>query len=585
MNRLTTALTLSLAALAATASPVRAQADVPGKVDLAFNRYYTHAELNQAVRDIAKAYPDLVEVVNIGESLEGREMLVAIVNPKSGPSHDEKPAMWIDGNVHGNEIQASEVVLYTLWYLTKHYGHTDEITRILDEKAFYLLVSQNPDGRDRWFEHPQTSSSSRSNTRPFDNDNDGLVDEDGPDDLDGDGSITSMWARDDEGPFRRSLDDPRVFERVEPGEKGQWRWVGSEGIDNDGDGRINEDPVGGDDMNRNWPSDWQPTHIQYGAGPFPFSAPETRAVGEFILAHPNIAGGQSYHNTGGMLLRGPGASYLTDLYPREDQRMYDELGELGAQMLPYYRYMIIYKDLYTVHGGFVNWLAEGLGISAFTNELWTSGKMFQRDVNRPSDEQDWIWRDKLMFGQTFKDYTEHDHPTYGKVLIGGPNKWSSRNTPTFMLEEECHRNFAFTAYHADQMPVLRWGRTSVESIPGAGNNLWAVTAEVRNDRIIPTRLAIARDKNIGQPDLFEVSGRGVEVVAAGRMSDWLSRSMDEVRFEPSRVRIDSGVGGRDGVVVRFIVSGPAGARVNLSYTAEKALDLEKTIELRATDNE
>jgi hypothetical protein len=282
-----------------------------------------------------------------------------------------------------------------------------------------------------------------------------------------------------------------------------------------------------------------------------------------------------------MLLRGPGASYLESLYPREDQRMYDELGKLGEQLLPYYRYMIIYKDLYTVHGGFVNWLAEGLGVSAFTNELWTGGKMFQRDVNRPDEEQQRIWRDQMMFGQTFTDYTEFDHPTWGKVLIGGPNRWSSRNTPTFMLEEECHRNFAFTTYHADQMPVLEWGRTKVESL---GNNLWSVTVEVKNERVIPTRLAIARQKNIGLPDVLEVTGANqrTSVVAAGTMNDWFARSMDEVRFEPGRVLLNGGVPGRGEVVVRFIVSGREGDRLNIAYRAEKAKDLEKTVELRET---
>ena len=111
MNRFTRILALSVTLAAGIASPALAQADVPSKVDLSFNKYYTHAELNDAVREIARAYPGLVELVTIGESLEGREMIVAIVNPKKGTPHADKPAMWIDGNVHGNEIQASEVVL------------------------------------------------------------------------------------------------------------------------------------------------------------------------------------------------------------------------------------------------------------------------------------------------------------------------------------------------------------------------------------------------------------------------------------------------------------------------------------------
>ena len=112
---------------------------------------------------------------------------------------------------------------------------------------------------------------------------------------------------------------------------------------------------------------------------------EPRAIGAFILAHPNIAGVQSYHNAGGMILRGPGAANLPE-YAAEDLQVYDELGRNGEYMLPYYRYMIIHKDLYTVHGGFVNWTAEGLGIISFTNELWNDGQYNQKPEPAPTDD-------------------------------------------------------------------------------------------------------------------------------------------------------------------------------------------------------
>jgi hypothetical protein len=64
---------------------------------------------------------------------------------------------------------------------------------------------------------------------------------------------------------------------------------------------VNEDGAGGYDMNRNWPADWQPEWIQGGAGPYPLNWPETRAIGDFLLAHPNVAALQSYHNAGGMM--------------------------------------------------------------------------------------------------------------------------------------------------------------------------------------------------------------------------------------------------------------------------------------------
>lgn len=571
-------LRLALACLALAAPHAAAQQDVPTEVPIAWNKYYTYPEMEEHLHAIAEAYPDLVELREIGKSLEGRSLWVAIVTgPDAAATHADKPAMWIDGNVHGNEIQAGEVVLYTAWYLTRGYGHIADITELLDNYTFYLMVSQNPDGREAWFAEPSTPHSSRHNRRPTDNDNDGLVDEDPYDDLDGDGSITGMWKQVPmgSGRWRRDVDDPRIFTRVEPDQEGDWEYLGAEGLDNDGDGRINEDGPFGDDMNRNWASDWQPEYIQRGAGPWPLSAPEVRTITEFIAAHPNIAAGQSYHNSGGMILRGPGTSYRDGMYPRSDSQVYDELARTGDLMLPYYRDMVIYRDLYNVHGGFVNYLAEGLGVFSFTNEMWASGMMYQKDI-RVDDEKQWLWRDRMMFGQTFKDYTEYDHPDHGKVLIGGPNKWSSRNTPTFMLEEECHRNFAFTAFHADQMPLLSFKRTEVEQLAG---NLWQLTVEVANEKIIPTRSALAQARGIGAHDILTTSVDAGSVVTAGRMSSWLDRQMNAIRHEPGRIQVEDGVPGHDSRIFRILIEAAPGAEVTLRYTAEKARDIELQLTL------
>ncbi|MEZ5001177.1 MAG: hypothetical protein R2727_11335 [Bacteroidales bacterium] len=57
------------------------------------------------------------------------------------------------------------------------------------------------------------------------------------------------------------------------------------------------------------------------------------------MAHPNVGGVQAYHNSGGMILRGPGAESLGE-YPA-DVRFYDELGKNGKNftVLRVYRNM------------------------------------------------------------------------------------------------------------------------------------------------------------------------------------------------------------------------------------------------------
>jgi hypothetical protein len=566
-----------LVAVAGVTAETHAQEQIPSRVDIAWNRFYDYDGITRLVRELAEAYPELLTLQSIGTSEQGREMwLVTLNNPRTGPA-DEKPAMWIDGNVHGNEIQAAETVVYSIWYLTKSHGAVESLTELVDRAAFYFVPMVNPDGRAYWFDEPNTPSTSRSGQRPTDNDYDGLVDEDGPEDLDGDGHIGQMWRFDPNGAYRRNRDDPRIIERAPTGERGELSRLGSEGIDNDGDGRTNEDGPGGYDMNRNWPSDWQPNYIQYGAGTHPFSYPETAAVGQFILAHANIAAGQSYHNTGGMILRGPGAKYLESRYRRDDIRTYDRLADAGAEMLPFYRSMVIHADLYTVHGGFVNWLAEGLGIVSFTNELWTNSRIMQTG-NRPDREARMRWQDRVLFGQTFTDWTEHDHPTYGRVLIGGGTKYSSRNPPPFMLEEECHRNFAFTMHHAAHMPLLSYRWIEVKDL---GGDLWQITVEIENEKIIPTRMPWAVREKLGRPDLLTVVGDGVTVVASGRLADRFDRTLDPVARRPHRIVNERGIPGEGRGTFRFLVEGSVGRTAEIRYAAEKARDIVVRVPLES----
>ncbi|MSR18368.1 MAG: hypothetical protein EXS00_04230 [Phycisphaerales bacterium] len=563
-------------------SPAHAQQQITSRVPIAFNRFYSSEELNDMVRKLATAYPSLLSIEQIGSSVQGRPLLVATLNNSQTGIDTSKPAMWIDGNIHGNEIQASEVVLYSLWYLTSGYDQVPDVKALVDRCAFYFMVSVNPDGRDGWFRGPSSSHSSRTGQAPIDDDRDGVCDEDGPDDLDGDGSVGMMWRRDPNGTHRRKVDDPRIFEYVAREvlpdgtvRHGDWSMAGSEGIDNDADGRSNEDGLGGYDMNRNWPSDWQPEFVQDGAGKWPLCWPETQAIAQFILRHPNIAAVQSYHNAGGMILRGPGHPSREGEYPAADKTTYQTIQTAGVEMLPFYRSMVIHSDLYPVRGGFVNWTAEGLGIISLTNELWTEQRILQSG-QAPDEAADMRWTDRMLLGQTFSDWKEVPHPDYGTVLVGGGDKWSSRIPPPFMLEEESHRNFAFTTYHAQCMPLLRMAPAAVKALP---DGLWQIDVEVFNDRPISSRTARAAQKRIGQPDRLELLGTGVQVVSAGELDDRTDRTMEAVRYRPARLLLQSGIPGLSSRLFRFIVQGQAGTKATVTYTAEKAVDLTQEVML------
>ena len=578
MNLRTLIVSTVLTALSITCSSW-GQFQHPSKVNIAFNKFYDYAEMTKLLHELVDAYPDLLSIESIGQSVGGREIwLVKLNNPKTG-SDKEKTAMFIDGNIHGNELQSAEVVLYTIWYLTKSYGKIRKITELVDERSFYFVPMENPDGRDYWFHQPATPHMLRGGIMPTDNDHDGEYDEDGPDDLDGDGHLTTMWIKDPLGRYERDPEDDRFFRRVGRGEEpGGWTRLGQEGIDNDGDGMVNEDGIGGYDPNRNWPSDWQPEHVQRGAGEYPTSLPETRAVVDFLLEHPNIAGYQAYHNSGGMILRGPSAEYLT--YPSGDVRVMEALQEIGARQLPYYDPMVSWKDLYTVHGGEDGWAYEGLGIVAFTNELWTNKKMFQ-DGNDPSTEEMREFRDRMQFEEVYVPLHEVEHPKYGTILVGGTKKWASRVPPPWLLEEDLHRNFAFTMLHADEMPKVEFGAVQIRERP---NGLWELTVEVKNDKIIPTILQIARNKKIGARDSICVtSTTGATVAASGTVNSMLPYTKMDASETPKPECLwnDAGIGSKGSELFRFLIEGQGS--VDVTYTSEKGGTINKTITLEAVE--
>ena len=326
---------------------------------------------------------------SLGKSVEGRDLwCLTVNNPETGPDRG-KPAMYVDGNIHGNEIQGAEAALYLVWYLAENRGRVKAIKELTDERAFYVVPTVNPDGRALLVQRPEhheqlAGRQGPARRRPRRRRRRGRVrrpQRRRPDHRD----AAEEPARALQGLARRP---PPARRRSSRARTGQYDLLGNEGVDNDGDGLVNEDPPGGYDMNRNWPADWQPDHVQAGAGDFPLCWPETRAVAEFLRDHPNVAGVQAFHNAAGMILRGPGHPSRQGEYPQGDERVAAEIGRVGERMIPFYRSLVIHKDLYNVHGGFVGWTYEHLGIFSFTNELWNNEQLLGRPRRAGDDPGD-----------------------------------------------------------------------------------------------------------------------------------------------------------------------------------------------------
>lgn len=554
------AIAFGLQSSAAERIPYKAMgAPVQPKVAAQWNQYHDYDQYTALLQALVAAYPERAKLESLGKSYEGREMWVLTITNFAKGDVPRKTGMWIDGCIHANEIQATEVCLYTAWFLLEMYGKNEFVTRLVDDRVFYILPALSPDSREAHFYEPNTTHSPRSGQRPVDDDRDGLLDEDGPDDLDGDGSITRMRIRDPNGEWNESEKLPGMMERVPAGEKGEFTLLGMEGIDNDGDGRVNEDGDGFYDPNRNWPWNWQPEYVQFGAHQYPLSIMEDRLAADFIAAHPNIAGAQSYHNTGGMILRGPGAK--DDRYDGRDLQVMIAIGAEGEKMLPGYRSINVAEDLYEVYGGEIDWLYAVQGIFPFTNELFTEFNYFRREGGDNNAE---TFNKLLLFGEGYTPWREVEHPVYGKIEIGGAKKNWQRQPPSFLLEEECHRNMAFTFYHADQLPQVAFDGVEIAPLPGG---LQQITVHVKNERQIPTRARFAVDKKVTRPDLLNITGGQLRVLAALTSNDRFFERPQSQERQPQAIRIDA-IPGHGVIHARWIVAGTG--PITITYDSLKA---------------
>lgn len=529
------------------------------KVAVSWNRYNDYDGLTDVMKKIAAAYPDLARLESIGKSFEGRDMWCIVITDYKKGDPLRKPGMYIDGNIHSNEVQGSEFALYTAWYLTESFADTKFIQELLADKVFYILPTINPDARNAFFKMPNNASSPRSGVIPIDNDMDGLTDEDGYDDLDKDGNIVQMRRKNINGRYRVDPLNPNRMIPAGIDETGDYELLGIEGIDNDGDGAINEDGAQFEyDPNRDWGWNWQPNHIQGGAYKYPFSIPENRNIMEFVMKHPNIAGAQSFHNAGGQLLRGPGAQEDVGTYNAADLQIYDAIGKKGEEIIPGYKYLVVYKDLYSAYGGELDWFYGGRGIFTFSNELWTPYLMFNSEATRDANDNSSYRFDRLLlFKDAFVEWHEYDHPQYGKIELGGFKKNFSRMHPGFLLESDAHRNMAFTIYHGFNTPKLSIDSVEVKNL---GDGLREITARIANKRLMPTHSSQDLKYKIERPDHIYLTGP--KVLAGMVVENRIPGAAVEQKNMEDFIAVPN-IPGYGEVTVRWIVQGNQGFTIKV----------------------
>jgi len=471
-----------------------AQREDPGKPN--WQKYHSTADAYSLLEGWAKKFPELTSLYSIGETLKGTQLLVLEITNKQTGEASDKPAYYYDGNIHAVELTGAEVVLHFAWHILSNYDSDPRIKNLVDTRTLYIRPKFNPDGADLVL---TTHTELRSTPRPYDEDRDGLLDEDPTNDLDGDGEITSMRISNPNGLWKISMDDDRIMVRREDGDyAGDYYDIFSEGIDDDNDGAFNEDGVGGIDMNRNFPRNWGLESEQRGAGPFPLSEPETRATIEFINSHRNITGVFHGHTSGGFLFRLPSTTSW-DNFNMADQRLILELSDkyttTTKQLVrPSYSNPRVHR-----HGTLISWSYWDFGVVAFVPEFWGGFGEDYDDNGSVSEQERFTWNDKILNGSGFTKWKKYKHPQLGDLEIGGwKSKFTRQNPPVQLLKNEIEKYVPWMLWLAEISPKLVLKKSSFKFLDKG--SLVKINLDIENTGYLPTNITQrAIDANIASP--------------------------------------------------------------------------------------
>jgi murein tripeptide amidase MpaA len=557
--------------------------DAVPRVD--FSRFPRHAELVAHLHAFAADYAHLIELSVIGHSYEKRDIyLVAITNRGTGPAQD-KPAYWVDGNIHATELLGSTACLYLLQTLLTGYGTDADITRCLDTRAFYICPRVNPDGAEWALAERPIMVRSGTRRYPYDEEPaEGLTTQD----IDGDGRILQMRIADGNGPWKRHPLEPQLLVRRDPNDPpaGEYFRVLPEGLFKNYDGvHLPVPGYSGDaqglDLNRNFPALWRQEFEQAGAGPYPASEPEVRAVVDFFVAHPNICGGTSLHTFSGVLLRPLGSQNDDGMIP-EDLWVYRTQGQKGEELTGYPAISIWHEFRYHpneyVSGSF-DWIYEHLGRFTWTVELWNPRQAagiesrewihWFRDHPICDDLKVFRWAQQVAPGEGHVDWRPFAHPQLGAVEIGG---WQRMvlftNPPPQLREREIARLPKWLLWLNLIGPRLEVRETQVIAL---GEDSWRVRLIVQNSGWLPSyvsKMALRRKQTRGV--LAEISiPSGVQLLVGkpreelGELEGWADLHTGISFWPNTRPTADR-------AYVDWVIKASAGTQIDLRAWHERA---------------
>jgi hypothetical protein len=481
-------------------------------LDRGFRRQYLdHEQLTAQVEAWAAAFPDLVRLRSLGESLEGRPIWHLTI----GPDPDRvRPAAWIDGNMHASELAGSSVALALAEdALRLHLAPDAELHRLaphlrerLRRVLVYALPRISPDGAECVLKTGRYVRSVPRDRRPNRQHARWIAS-----DVDGDGLSLLMRVADPAGEFAESTEVPGMLVPRRLDDAPPYYRLYPEGTIENFDGYHVPEPTflsdNQTDLNRNFPFSWRHEPEQVGAGAFPGSEPESRAVLEFAHAHPEIFAWLNCHTFGGVFIR-PLGEQPDSKMNEEDLAVFREIGAWSEELTGYPMVSGFEEFLYEpdrpIYGDLSEFAYHQRGAIAYVVELWDIFRQIgMKRTKRFVDHYTHMTREDLVNlgrwdrehnrGRGFRPWRACRHPQLGDVEVGGVDpRVGLWNPPEDRLAEVCAAQsaaFLRVAAMAPSLSVTRMAR------------------EVRGD---VTRIALAIDNTGYLPTYILASARKLE---------------------------------------------------------------------------
>lgn len=529
--------TLCLVLFLTISAKIPASAEQFNTADSSQSDYSNHQETGERLQQLVLDYPDVVALESLAKTKGNKDIWLLTVG--TGDIQN-KPAMAIVGGISGDHLLGSELALNFAEKLLS--SLPNENTRnLLDSISFYIFPDMSPDAREQYFRPLRYER--LGNANPTDLDRDGRIGEDGYDDLNNDGMITMMRIVDPAGEWMKHPDDERIMVKARPekGERGQYLLF-SEGIDNDKDGKFNEDGEEGVFFNRNF--SFKYPAFERGAGEHAVSEIETRAIADFLFDAKNVFAVISFGDANNLTKpltyneRDANARIHTG-WKEQDIAINQKISHLYNKHLGEYAPPAVSGS----DGDFFQWAYFHYGRYSFSTQGWDApaSKEQEEDVFASDELRFLRWAEENQLEDVFVPWTPVEHPDFpGRLVeVGGLAPFVMKNPPYPMVDAIAEQHTAFILDVAARRPQIDISNLKTEKL---GRNLTRITLEVNNRGFLPTASQTGEQLRWMQKTVLRVnlgsnqtliSGKPVEVMGAlaGYSSEersWLIRGSGDV---------------------------------------------------------